>query len=336
MVTVVCSLAFAACGEQIAAHVQAGDTVHSALTSLFNNPTTRFVVTGQNLPGRASIADGSFSIVVTTSRQNGASLTSSSGQPAVDLSIYHQSTNLVDLRSVNGSDYFRVDLKDIAAFDSPSTFATISTTLEALADRPGLGYLHDILLGKWVGVSTKTLLAAIHLLTHELGARPSTTNLQAINGLRTAVATSFVQSIHMWLSIHQEAADEYSLSLPIRHFAGSFLEPLVKPLAEYLNQPLLSRTEIQKVVQEGVAKIPATLFVHANMWVTNGSTSKLQIFLPHSSASILIGVSHPAEPVQAPSNATMLTVGNLTALFGTLRAGGLGGTSSVTGIVPAF
>ncbi|MGA2531322.1 MAG: hypothetical protein ABSG36_19475, partial [Acidimicrobiales bacterium] len=71
-VSVVCGLALAACGQQVVAHVSAADTVHSALSGVFNSPTTRFDVTAQNLPGTASLADGSFSVVITTSKGSSA------------------------------------------------------------------------------------------------------------------------------------------------------------------------------------------------------------------------------------------------------------------------
>lgn len=155
-VAVVCGLALAACGEQIAAHVDAADSVHSAFTSLVNSPTTRLVITGQNLPGRASIVDGSFSLVVTASKENGAG---SASYGAVDISVYHQSTNLVDLRELKGSAYLRVDVRDLSAFESPGSYAKILSAADELAGhRPGLGFVHDILVGKWVGISSKTLV----------------------------------------------------------------------------------------------------------------------------------------------------------------------------------
>jgi hypothetical protein len=325
---VVCSLALAACGEQVVAHVQASDSVHSALTSVFKSPTTQFVVTAQNLPGQASIADGSFSIVVTTSQESGASLSASGLQRAVDVSIYHESTNLVDVREVGESVYLRVDLPDIAAFGSPGTLASISKTLDTLAAHPGLGYLHDILAGSWVGISEKTLVAFAHLIERQLPSTATATlNTQKLSQLQTAVEISFAQSVRMWLSIHQKSADEYSLSLPVRQFAGSLLQGLAKPLTEYLKDPLLSGSELQAVAD----RIPASLSVRADMWVTNGSMSRLQIFVPNSSASILIDISHPSARVLAPSNATMLTTSNLTALLGAEDPGGLG----ESGLLPA-
>ena len=72
-VSVVCGLALAACGQQVVAHVTAGDSVRSALTSALDSPTTQITVTAQGLPGQAAIADNSVSVVLTTSKESGSS-----------------------------------------------------------------------------------------------------------------------------------------------------------------------------------------------------------------------------------------------------------------------
>jgi hypothetical protein len=330
--TVVCSLAVAACGEQIAAHVQAGDTVHAALTSVLNSPTTRFVITAENLPGRASIADGSFSIVVTTSLESAQSSASPNGHRAFDISVYHETTNLVDLRDVNGTAFFRLDLKDLAAFGGAGSFASVSRELNNLATRPGLAYFHDILAGNWVGISTATLVAFTRQFESELAAGSvPTMNQQKIRQLRDAVATSLAQAVRTWLSIHQIGANEYALNLPIRGFVGSFVDKVATPLETYLqtySKVPFPQAEITKVID----KIPANLSVHANVWVQSGSLSKVQIFIPDTSASVLIGISHPAIPVVAPTGATILTRSSLTDLYQAVLPGGLLGIASSSGL----
>jgi len=89
IVSVACGLALAACGQQVVAKVKAGDSVKTALTGVFNSSTTRLDITAQDLPGIASLADGSFSIVITTSRNPGTS--ASTQDESAELSIYHGS-----------------------------------------------------------------------------------------------------------------------------------------------------------------------------------------------------------------------------------------------------
>ncbi|MFZ2058686.1 MAG: hypothetical protein WAV54_14880 [Acidimicrobiales bacterium] len=335
--SVACGVALAACGQQVVTHVQAGDTVHSALTSVFKSPTTRFVITGQDLPGAASIADGSFSVVLTTSLASGASSSLLRGDQSVDVSIFHASTDLVDLRLVGKSGYFRVDLRgitDLIGQGGQTTFASISSSINKLAGNKNLGYLHDILLGKWVGVSSSTLVAVVRQLTGKMPSAASSIanlqklsqNLQKINQMKLTVSASFAQSLRTWLSIHKKTADEYSLSLPVRSFGASLVEKLAKPLAADLNEPSLSRAQLSKAIGD----ISAKLSLRANLWISKGSVSKLQVFVPNSSAYLLIGVSHPATPVEVPANATMLTASNLSVLFGTSSLGGLKSLGSVS------
>ncbi len=313
--SVMCGLGLAACGQQVVAHVKAGDSVHSALTSVFNAPTTQFVVTGQDLPGQASIADDLFSVVITISRQSGPGISTATGDHSIDVSINHESTHLVDLRSVDGSEYWRLNLKYIEGLAGPTAFAAESKTLDGLASRPGLGFIHDILQGSWVGVSTSTLSSVGRQLAPEVpGAESSISGLQKASGLALQIENSWAESVRTWLHVHQTTTHEYSLNLPVRSFAGSILQSAAKALAKYSNEPSLSPSQLSKTI----AKIPTGLSLHANLWVTQGSVSKLRVLIPDSSGSLLIAVSHPAASVHAPADATMLTAANLTALFGTL------------------
>ena len=311
-VSVVSSLALAACGQQVVVHLTASDSVHSAATRVFDSPTTQFTVTAQGLPGRAAIADGSVAVVLTVSKENGSS---APDEQSVDLSVNYQSAYLVDLRSVNGSEYLRANLKYIEGLAGPTAFAADSKTLENLAARPGFGFIHDVMLGDWVGVSKSTLVAFEHQLASQVpSAYSSISGLENANGLSSSIAAALVQSVRTSLNIHQITSDEYSLRLPVRSFAGKLLQALAKPLATYTKEPFLSPSQLSKTIGE----IPAGLSLHANLWISKGSASKLQIFIPKSSGSIVIAISHPSAPVQVPAGATMLTLGDLTTVFGTL------------------
>jgi hypothetical protein len=320
-VGIACGLALAACGTPIFVTVSVDTTVHSALTGVFTSPTTRLVVTAQNLPGAASLADGSFSVVITTLRAPSDS--SSTIKQPTEISVDHESTDLGDFLAVGDSLYFRVDVKDIAAFDGPGEYAAISSEVNAVAARPGLGYLQDILLGNWVGISMPTFLALEKQLAQEsqslggsslskLGNLSSET--QELEQLRAEVSSSLIESMRTWLSIHKTASDEYSLKLPLRPFVSSVVDKLAAPVEAILNEPNVPQAEITK----GLDEIPAGLSAHANLWVSDGSLSKIQVFIPETSACLWIAVSHPAISLASPSDATMLTSSDLEALFADL------------------
>src|SRR5208282_4252113 len=118
-------------------HLTAAQSVRSAFTSAFDKTTTQITVTAEGLPGQAAIADHSVSVVLTTSKQAGST---SIDDQAVDLSINFQTAYLLDLRSVQGSEYFRVNLKYIEGIVGPSAMGA-SSTLGELAQRPGFGFI---------------------------------------------------------------------------------------------------------------------------------------------------------------------------------------------------
>ena len=202
---------------------------------------------------------------------------------------------------------------------------------------PGLSYFHDILVGNWVGISTKTVVAFTRQLEHSLAPTTvaPTIDVKQLRMLTVAIDTSLIQSIRTWLSIHQIHAGEYSLNLPIRGFAGSFVRGIIKPLESFIRaytKVPLPPGEITQGVGKAIDRIPAGLSVHANLWVQSGSMSRLQIFIPDSPTSVMIGISHPASPVQAPNGATILTMSSLTALYKLMLPGGLGGSGLSGGL----
>jgi hypothetical protein len=96
-----------------------------------------------------------------------------------------------------------------------------------------------------------------------------------------------------------------------------------------LQLPKISKGEITQALD----KIPAGLSVKANVWLSNGSLTKIQAFVPTTSAYLEIAVSHPATPVTAPSGATMVPASSLTALsVGLLGAAAQGGMKKVSSI----
>jgi len=166
--SVMCALALAACGKQVVAHVTASDSVHSALTSVFTSPTTQYVVTVQGLPGQAASAEGSFSVVITTSHDQGTSTSSSMTNQSIDLSVDYLSNALVDLRAVDGRHISASTSRTSRSCRRPAGFAAESKTLDQLAARPGFGFIHDALLGDWIGVSTSTLTSVIRQLEPQM------------------------------------------------------------------------------------------------------------------------------------------------------------------------
>jgi hypothetical protein len=205
-----------------------------------------------------------------------------------------------------------------------------------MSARPGLGFLHDILVGKWVGISMSTYLGiGKQILRKDIASEqqimkelPSEKGLLSelqslanlgpnspkVKQLRVEVTSSLMQSLHTWLSIHQKTTDEYSLSLPLRSFVGSVVDKLAKPVESFLNQPAVPQSKISQVLDE----IPAGLSVNVDIWISNGSLTKIQAFIPTTSAYLLIGVSHPSSAVTAPSGATMITAAALKSLVGDL------------------
>ncbi|MGD1012679.1 MAG: hypothetical protein ABR925_09155 [Acidimicrobiales bacterium] len=332
-----CALALASCGEQAVSHAQAISTVRTAFAGVFRGPTTKMVITAQGLPGAASLADGNFSVVFTTSRIVGGRNSTICGNRSLQVSVYEATTDLFDWREVGGqtcSDFARVNFSAIATLAGPTVQSEISTALDQVASRPGFAYVHALLLGKWVGFTFQTYSAAEKRM---LAAEPSAAkslaaleqfikNPQKLRQLRFTLGSSFTQTVETWLSVHQNGTGEYSLNLPVRSFTRSLLAKFTKLLAAELKGSPLTPGEIAQVP----AQIPAHLSLGANVWISQGSLTKLQFFIPKTNAYLMIGVSHPALTIPAPSAATMLTEADFIALLHAAIAASPSGARSVS------
>ena len=262
-------------------------------------------------------------------RDLGQGTSGSTDSRAIDVSVDRGGSTMFDLRYVEKAVYLRVDFNELEQYTSPGSLAATLASLNEMAARPGLGYIHALVLGDWVGISTSTLEAFSHELAREIPSTgPSALSTQRVARLQGAVTTSLAQSLRAWLSVHQVSATEYALSLPVRKFVESFAHSIAQPLQSDLNEPFLSG----QVISEAVNKIPANLFVHVNVWVRAGSMDKIQIFIPDSQGSILIGISHPATSVQVPSGATMVTTAGLTDLVGGSLMDGLALKAAAAGV----
>lgn len=342
VVSIVCLLAMAACGQQVVAHISAGDTVDSALTALSNAGNTQFQITAQGLPGSAALLDGTFSINATVSKDATAS---SSDDRSITVTVDHESTQLAAMTFVNGNIYASVDLKDILAFDNPGEYSKVAAELDTMATRPDLGFLRDIAAGRWIGVSTSTYEAVSRNLLKQmekidsglsngLSSSPEISRLEKLLDNPKEVATlraegrnALEQSVKAWLTIHQTGSGKYSADLPVRSFVTTLVDKLIGPIESLLDDPALNKELSGSSLSSALARIPASLALRANLWVSNGSLTKVQAFIPDTAAYLMIGVSHPAQAVSAPSGATMLTEAELEALFSASIPGSLGSGS---------
>ena len=212
---VTCALALAACGKAVVAHVKASDTVHSALTSVLNAPTTQFVVTAQDLPGQAALADGNFSVVVTASHLAGGAPDSMAGK-ALDVSIDYESNALVDLRAIGGSMYCRMDLKSIEGLAGSGCRSRPNRRLSTSTPRVPASGSSTISSSATGSASRPSTLKTLEqqLAPQVPGAVSSISGVQNASGLGLQITNSWEQSVRTWLSIHQTSSNRVRAHAP--------------------------------------------------------------------------------------------------------------------------
>jgi hypothetical protein len=277
------------------------DTVHSALASLFGSPTLEVVFTAQTASNDPTV--GQYSVALTVSSENGSQpLSGSDGVDDFEVSVYRSGTDLGDVLIADGAVYGRLNLEAI----SPSDYSRASQSVTENVPSGDANTLAEAFLNdQWVGVDDATIGSFVK----SLGVRSSGPSLQTD---RNAAAMSFAQSWETWASIQEVSSSngttEYSLNMPARSFLNSFLQHLEGALSKEV--PSLKRDA--GLGSALIKRIPASLTIPMNLWVSGGSLTQLDI--SYKGNSLDMAISHPATPVSAPTGAVMLTTATINSL----------------------
>jgi len=182
--SVMCALALAACGKQVVAHVTASDIGSLSSDKRIHQPDDSVLVTVQVYPGRPPAPKAASSVVITTSHDQGTSTSSSMTNQSIDLS----STICPTLWSIcaqwTGRHISASTSRTSRVLPEAAGFAAESKTLDQLAARPGFGFIHDALLGDWIGVSTSTLTSVIRQLEPQMAG-----GLSSISGIQSSISS---------------------------------------------------------------------------------------------------------------------------------------------------
>ncbi len=284
------------------------DAVHAALASVFQSSTLKVDFTAHEAGQASSAATISqYTLQVEVTSENGsAPLSGSAGVDDFEISVLRQGVDLGDVVVADHAVYVRLDLAEI----DPNGYANLQQSVTQRTEGgPGAAVAQAFLNDQWVGVDDSIIESLDKSIDPKALPQPTQST-----SLRNSFATSFAQSWDTWASIHEvsstDGTTEYTMSLPVREFVGTFVEDLHTALGKELPSSARLVDDASRLIGD----IPSNLTIPITMWVTNGVLTQLD--LSYKGNSLDLAISHPVVGVSPPTGATMLTNSDISGLLG--------------------
>jgi hypothetical protein len=195
-------------------------------------------------------------------------------QASTDIAIKAGGTDFLDLRTVKGALYLKVDVPDVAALSGQS-----ASSLSALTQNPEIPAtlqpaIQAIMAGKWVGVSAEDLKSVEQLAqtfggTGDLSASPSSPDQTQISQFTTALVTALSKDA----TITDKGSGQLEITGKVKTLAQDLLQSF-EPLLSAL--PSASKTDLDKT-KESLNSIPDTQTITFDAWLSGGALTEIKI-----------------------------------------------------------
>jgi hypothetical protein len=300
--------------------MEQAQTVSAAVSGVFAQSTVRFAFSASvKSPGPGGTDLGpqdlrSYSVVVEITNPTGGPVSAEGSSDAMEISLLHGTTDLGDVLLAGGAFYLRLNTTAIDQIEqgSDSVVGSVlgpdfgSTLNRAANKRPALAWLHTVVNGGWIGIEE----SAVEQYVKQVDPHPAAASINE-SALRSAFTLSFAQAWDAWESTHvvstTSGVTEYSVSLPVRDFLGTFLAHL----ETQLESSVPSAERLVPTLRKAIDEIPASLAIPVQLWIDNGTLIKVAV--SYHGTTVSVGISHPSVGVSAPSGATMITIADIRA-----------------------
>lgn len=298
----------------MAAIYQRESGVRTAFASVFAKPTLKVVFTAHSSDPSLEADAARYAVALSVTSENGhAPLSGSDAVDDYELSVLHNGTDVIDVIIADHAIFVRLNLQAI----DPSALKRVMNSIRSdVPPGPARGFVDTLFSDGWVGVADSTLKS----FTRSEGVKPPNPPPSTFNfdNVRNAFTLSFAQAWDVWVSTHvvssKNGVTEYALNLPVEHFVSTFVSDISQPLLRAL--PKADMQVVRSLLDSAssaVNKIPANLAIPMDMWVTNGSLTRLDI--TYKGDSLELAISHPIVGVSSPEGAQMLTTSIIKSLL---------------------
>ena len=246
--------------------------------------------------------------------------------PNIELDLTAGGTEFLDVRSVNGALYAKVNMPQFLQLSGKSASSLTSQFAQAPADFQAP--LQALMAGKWIGVSASDVKGLETLLQNfgsggDLGSNPTSTSSSSSAGTQmlAGIESSLMKALTQDASVTDKGNGQYQVSGKVKTIGQDVLQA-VTPVLNAV--PGKSKTDIDKL-RQNLNSVPDSENITFDIWVKSGQISELQVdlaqFMPAGKSNgghlpVDAKFSQSASTVSAPSGATNVDLQKLMGAFG--------------------
>jgi hypothetical protein len=249
-----------------------------------------------------------------------------SGENAnVELDLTAGGTEFLDVRSVSGALYAKVNMPQFLQLSGKSASSLTSQFAQAPADFQAP--LQALMAGKWIGVSASDVKGLETMLQNvgsggDLGSSPtSSSTTSAGTQMLAGIESELMKALTQDASVTDKGNGQYQVSGKVKTIGQDLLQAVTPALNAV---PGKSKTDIDKL-RQNLNSVPDSENMTFNIWTKSGQISELQVDLAQFMSAadshgghlpIDAKFSQSASSVSAPSDVTNVDVQKLLAAFG--------------------
>ena len=244
--------------------------------------------------------------------------------PNVEFDITAGGTDLMDMRSVAGALYAKVNVPQFLQFSGKSASSVTSQLGQVPPDFQAP--LQALMADKWVGVSAQDLKGleqmAQTLGQGDLGSLPTAaSSTSAGTQMLANVESQLMKALTQDATVTDKGSGQYQVTGKVKTIG----QDLLQAMGPVLNSvPGKSKADIDKM-RSGLNSVPDSENITFDIWVKSNQISELQVDLAQFLPSTQTGGGHlpidakfsqSAGSVSAPSDVTNIDVQKLLSAFG--------------------
>ena len=247
--------------------------------------------------------------------------------PNVELDLTAGGTDFLDLRSVAGALYAKVNMPQFLQLSGKSASSLTAQLGQAPPDFQAP--LQALLAGKWVGVSAQDLKGLEQMAQNfgngDLGSSSTPTTSSSTSSAGTqmlaGIESELMKAMTQDATVTDQGNGKYQVSGKVKVIGQDVLQAFTPALNAV---PGKSKTDIDKL-RQGLNSVPDSENVTFDVWLKGGQISELQVDLAQFMPSDKTGGGHlpvdakfsqSANSVSAPSDVTNVDVQKLLSSFG--------------------
>jgi hypothetical protein len=298
--------------------VKPDDAMIAAITKQSDNPQDAQLA-------KSLFSNGGIVVKFTASASKPLKDLKAGENPNVELDLTAGGTDFLDVRTVKGAVYAKVNMPQLLQLSGKSASSLTGQFAQAPADFQVP--LQALMAGKWIGVSASDVKGLEQMLQSfgsggDLGSNPTSSSTgSAGTQMLAGIESELMKALTQDANVTDKGNGQYQVSGKVKTIGQDLLQAVTPALNAV---PGKSKTDIDKL-RQNLNSVPDSENMTFNIWTKSGQISELQVDLAQFMSAtdsngghlpIDAKFSQSASSVSAPSDVTNVNVQKLLGAFG--------------------